>query len=95
LWFELLNPLQDGNMILFDKTIESLSNTFLGDRSKKYRCNPWYIYSEGILFLIIIKEINHLQSIDLSLSEQSFIIWFIKYYLYKMKKKLNDKIMLT
>jgi hypothetical protein len=29
------------------------------------------MYSEGILFLVFVKEIGHLQALDLSLSEQS------------------------
>lgn len=31
------------------------------------------MYSEGVLFLVFVKEIGHLQALDLSLSEQSLL----------------------
>ena len=58
-------------MISFNKTRISLSDVLLKERPEKYKYNPYPTYSEGVLFLVFIKETEHLQAIDLSLSEQS------------------------
>ena len=42
---------------------ESLSAVLLKDRPEKYKYKPYPIYSEGVLFLIFIYEMEHPQAI--------------------------------
>ena len=53
------------------KIRDNLSDALLSDRPEKYKCNPYPTYFEGVLFLVFIKEIEHLQAIGLPLSGQS------------------------
>ncbi len=49
----------------------SLSDVLLNEGSEKYKYNPYPINCEGVLFLEFTLELEHFQTIDLSLSEQS------------------------
>jgi hypothetical protein len=41
------------------------------DKPRKYKCKARSIFGEGILFLLVLKKIWHIQSIGFLLSEQS------------------------
>ncbi len=49
----------------------SLSEVCLKDKPEKYKYRPSHTYFEGVLFLLITYEIEHLRAIGLSLNEQS------------------------
>lgn len=52
-------------------SLHSIIQAFLNESPKKYKCNPYYTYLEGVLILVIIQEMEYHQTIDLSLNEQS------------------------
>jgi hypothetical protein len=54
---------------------DSLSETRLNDEPEKYKYRPYNTYFEGVLFLVLTKEIDHLPAIDLSLNEQSHFLY--------------------
>jgi hypothetical protein len=49
---------------------DSLADVHLNDKPEKYKYRPYHTYSIGVLFLMFIEKIGHLQAIGLSLSEQ-------------------------
>jgi hypothetical protein len=64
----------DGNMISFIKRNLMVFQVILLKKDLKNKNTNHFMYSEGVLFLESIKEMEHLRAIDLSLNEQSPIV---------------------
>jgi hypothetical protein len=42
---------------------------FFLKNQENYKCSPYHPYTEGVLYVEFVKEIEHLLAVDLSLNE--------------------------